>query len=77
MIVERYKQGKTGPEPSGNPTRSHISSSKAGGTGERNGFCLTKYLFHTSKGFLTYHNILSHGANGFTSPLEKGPLRIL
>jgi hypothetical protein len=53
------------------------SSSKAGGTGERNNkFCLTKYLFHTSKGSLSCRKIVQHGADGFTSPPKEGVLRI-
>jgi hypothetical protein len=53
-------------------------SSKSGGTGRRNDeFGLTKYLFHTSKGFVTFRKILRHGANGFSSPSKKGVLRTL
>jgi hypothetical protein len=52
------------------------SSSKARGTGEGSGeFCLTKYLFHTSQVSLACHNILRHGAYGFTSPPMEGVVR--
>jgi hypothetical protein len=40
------------------------SSNKAGGIGrENNECCLTKNLFHISKGFLTFRKILRHGAH--------------
>jgi hypothetical protein len=56
---------------------SESSSSEARGTGQGNDeFCLTKHLFHTSKGFLTC-KILRHGADGVTSPPKDGLLRIL
>jgi hypothetical protein len=50
------------------------SSSKAGGNGAQNDeFCVTKYVFSTSKGSLTCLNIL-HGADGFASPPKEGVL---
>jgi hypothetical protein len=59
--------------------QSYLSPScKSGGKGDVNDeFCLTMYLFHTSKGSLTC-KILQHGAeaDSFTSPLKEGMLRI-
>jgi hypothetical protein len=43
---------------------------------ERDKFCLTKYLFCTLKGSLTYHKILQPGANSFTCPLKDNVLWI-
>jgi hypothetical protein len=51
------------------------SSNKAGGTGKINEFCLTKYLFHSSKGSVICCKIL-HVVNAFTSPPKEGVLRI-
>jgi hypothetical protein len=43
------------------------SRSKSGENGERNyEFCLTKYLFHASRGFLTCCKISRYGADGFS-----------
>jgi hypothetical protein len=57
---------------------SQSSSGKATGTGEGSDeFCITKYLFHSSKGSLTCRKILWHGSGGFTSPPPEGVLRIL
>jgi hypothetical protein len=39
--------------------------------------CLTKYLFHTYKGFLTCRKILRHGADGFASLPKEGVLQIV
>jgi hypothetical protein len=53
-------------------------SSKAGGTGEINdNFCLTKYLFHTSKASLTCCKIIQYGTDGFTFSPKEGMLRFL
>jgi hypothetical protein len=52
------------------------SSSKAVGNSEGNyEFCLTKYLFNTSKVFLTCRKILRHGADSLTVPPQEGLLR--
>jgi hypothetical protein len=40
-------------------------------------FCLTKYLFHTSKGYLTCRKIFRHLTDGFTYPLMEGILQNL
>jgi hypothetical protein len=37
---------------------------------------LMKYLFHALKGSLICRKNLSHGVDGFTSPLKEGVLRI-
>jgi hypothetical protein len=51
------------------------SSSKAGRTGELNNeICLTKYLFHISKCYLTCREI--YDDDGFTSPPKNVGLRI-
>jgi hypothetical protein len=51
---------------------SESSISKAGETGKYNyKFCLTKYVFYTSKGSLTCCKILRHGVYGFTSRFER------
>jgi hypothetical protein len=47
------------------------SNSEAGGTDEGNEFCLTKYLFDTSKGSLTCRKTLRHGADDITSLRTK------
>jgi hypothetical protein len=39
-------------------------------------FCLTKYLFYTSKGYLTRRKFFRHGDDGFTSPPKEGVLGI-
>jgi hypothetical protein len=46
-------------------------SIKSGGNGERNDeFCLTKYLFRSSKGFLTCRKVLRHGPTALL-PLRR------
>jgi hypothetical protein len=51
------------------------SSSKAVGNSEGNyEFCLTKYLFNTSKVFLTCRKILRHVADSLTLPPQEGLL---
>jgi hypothetical protein len=52
-----------------------MSSSKAGKTWQGNGRVILpmKHLFC----FLTYHKILQHGADGFTSALKEVTLWIL
>jgi hypothetical protein len=53
-------------------------SSKTGRTDEGNDdFCLTKYLFHTSKGSLTCREMSRHGAGGCIPPSKEGVLRII
>jgi hypothetical protein len=54
------------------------SSREEGGTGEVNDeFCLTKYLFNTSKDFLICRKLLRHLADGFTFIPKAGVLHIL
>jgi hypothetical protein len=60
----------------GEPWWNDIDGTKAGGTAETNKFCLTKNLFHTSKGSLTCRKILRHGADSFTYPPKERVLRI-
>jgi hypothetical protein len=63
------------PELSSNPTKSPNSNAEV--TERRNGeICVTKYLFHTSKGTLTCRKISRLGTEGFTSPSKEGVLRI-
>jgi hypothetical protein len=53
------------------------SCSEAGRSEERYyEFCLTKYLFHTSKGSLTCRKIVRHDADNFTSHPKEVVLRI-
>jgi hypothetical protein len=53
------------------------SSSYVGGPGEGNDeFGFTKYLIHTSKGYLACRKILVHWADGFISLPKEGVLRI-
>jgi hypothetical protein len=67
--IDRGKLLILAPELSGN-------SASRGGTGEESGeFCLTKYLFNTSKCSLTCRIILRNGADVFTSPLKEGVFR--
>jgi hypothetical protein len=37
---------------------------------------LMKYLFHIQQSSLTFHKILWHGADGFTSPTKEVMLQI-
>jgi hypothetical protein len=78
-IVEWHQHGKTPDSSIRAAWKSHqqSSSSKAGGTVEgSDGFCLTRYLFHTSKRSLTCRKILRYEADCFTSPPKKGVLQI-
>jgi hypothetical protein len=78
-MVELYQQGKTPVSPTTALRKSYqqSSSSRVGRTGEGNDeFCLTKYLFHTSKGSLTCHKFLRDGADSFTFPPKEGVLQI-
>jgi hypothetical protein len=64
------------PELSGYPNSSHLVLKQMKMAKEMINFFLTKHLFRTSKGSLTCHKILQHEANNFTSPPNKGVLRI-
>jgi hypothetical protein len=69
--VKRYRQGKT-PDSSTRALRqsykqSNLVAKQEELAKENDEFCLTKYLFHTSKGSITCHKILRHGADFFTS----------
>jgi hypothetical protein len=72
--VKWYRQGKT-PDSSTRGLRQSYKQSnlvaKQEELAKENEFCLTKYLFHTSKGSITCHKILRHGADYFTSPPKK------
>jgi hypothetical protein len=57
--------------------RGESSSSKTGGIGKgRYELYLIKYVFNTSKCYLTCYKILRNVADGFTSPPKEGVLRI-
>jgi hypothetical protein len=78
--VEWYRQGKFLIRPlelSGKPTSSHLVG-KQEELGERNNESgLTKYLGHTSKGFLTCRKILRHEVDSFTTPPREVELLII
>jgi len=69
-MVELYLQGKLliRPQSSLDILTAVSSSSKSGELGEGNDeFYITQYLFHTTKGSLTFRELLRYGTAGFTS----------